>query len=589
MIEYEQVKNIVKNNFDLSKHKNITEKDLILLKIIQSNYDLFYDSFFTYKLNSYSFYRFYYIFYVLIKYIHKLNNQTSENIKPIFELFVKYTRKYKYHIQNEKKINYISNKLLSQYQYLYNIFFIEQNAYYLTYFNNLTKYCFPLPFDINTYFPIITYRKSIHNKNRKSYKQNWIDYYDTIKKHDVKNHERLIMTGKRNIDMIQREFDTVVDINHLSSFQYDETNYRFIIKLADIMYICKSMKENNHEFIFDVIYSRKNNFNPSLLKTNNSFEEINPLWEVNNITITIKRNKILYLSIMKLLTEQDLFNVFNPISFDKDFFYEFYHYTGLDINSHSKLQLNNLLECPTFFSPTPIYYSKKAKYYKNKKCIFFNVNHDINNLINLTENITINNPFNKHTDKVKHTFFSFNKMNQYYDNEHNINNNNDLILNIDLQDDPKYKCFDIDYRKNLKDYLDDKKHVCDVGNSKMYVGRRKLQEILYKTRKYMSRDIWQEQHENIDRFLKKLNKKRERIISHDIYHPNKKSCIMYSYNYDAILLEYIGCNGYFFTDYVDRIYTGGEILLTHPNKYLEIKEYSLDKCHNINLTRKKFE
>lgn len=62
------------------------------------------------------------------------------------------------------------------------------------------------------------------------------------------------------------------------------------------------------------------------------------------------------------------------------------HYTGLAID---KPKFDSMLKCPTFFSPTPIYYNTDHLYYKGKKCVFYKVKKDISNLLDLTSNGTV--------------------------------------------------------------------------------------------------------------------------------------------------------------------------------------------------------
>jgi hypothetical protein len=271
-----------------------------------------------------------------------------------------------------------------------------------------------------------------------------------------------------------------------------------------------------------------------------------------------------------------MFNVFNKISFDKSFFTEFYHYTGLEVNKEKKDIFNKLLYCPTFFSPTPIYYSKKAIYYRNKKCLFFDVENDIDKLLDLTDNITINNPFikQKEIDKDEIKFYAFNQMDKYYEEK-----------DIPLQKDIRYKCLEVNNEKKLKDVFEEKKY-CDINSSNYYVGRRKLQEILFKTRKYMYRDIWEENHEHTDSDKRVINRD---LLKIEQYHPSNYKCIIYSYNYDAILLNELNITGYFFTDYIDRIFTGGEIMLTKPKNHIKLKAFSKSKCFDKRLERELFD
>jgi hypothetical protein len=592
------------NNID-----DINNNEKIVINILKSHSDLFYESFFNYDINSYSYYRFFYVIYVLIKYVYYdlSKNMSKSDIHDIFKIVVRYTRKYRLNSDDLNKVNLVkilTDRLEENFDHLYETFFIDQNIYYSTYFNNLTKYTLPLPFEINMYSPIVTYRLS---DSEKIYKKNWIDYYDNISKVDLERPYRMIEIGIRNKNIIKREFDTKVNIKYFNSKIFDEKRYNdkvFIIKTSKKLYICKNITCINGKYKIETLYSRDNDFKS--FSNLESFEYLNPKWEVS--IETIKVDVIFYISVLRKIKNDDLLKVFKSMSFEKEFFKEFYHYTGLEIKS--KKFFEEFLKCPTFFSPTPIYYTKKAVYYRGKKCLFYDVISDINNLLDLTDNITINNPFIDPKNKFKNQetkFFAFNKVDKFFEGK-----------DIPIESDKRYKCLEIDNEKDLNKVFEEKKY-CDINNSHYYVGRRKLQEIIYKTRKYMSRDIWEEMHENIKRANKskrgyenKINKSnrsnrnnrsnrkknrkdnrrkiRREIKKIDIYHPNDiDPCIIYPYNYDALILKYLNVTGYFFTDYIDRIFTGGEILLSFPDKHLVLKSYSDEKCHNPNLVKKDFE
>ena len=499
------------------------------------------------------------------------------------EKFIDYNHK-KEKLEN---ITDIKNKLLNNHSYLFQTFFIENNIYYSVYFNNLIKYFLPLPFDFNIYSPIITYRSNINNN--KIYKTNSIDYYDKIYKVDYKKTSRNVDMKKRNKDIIQNEIDIHIPIKYFKNYfnNNNNDNYIFCVGIKNKMYIVKNIKIINDIMNMDILYSRNK---IDIKDKNNNYgyplESLNSKWKKNNSILSINIQKIIYISVLKKITEDDLLNVFGTVNYDKNELSYLYHETGLDIN---KKKFDSLLSCPTFFSPTPIFYKENHFYYADKKCLFYKLKKNINKLLDLTYNISIVNPFNENNkdnltikDKIENNkFFDLNDLDNFYKNK-------DLDeINKITKD--KYKCLMIEEKFDLNNYVKNRWY-CDTNKNKYYVGRRKLQEILFKTRKYLHGDIWiPNSDKNFNNNIKK-NYSNE-YFKNNIYHPSlKMKCNMFSYNYDAVILSQIkNVTGFFFTDYIDRINTGGELFLCNPSKYIELHKYSLDKCFNKNLVTYNFD
>ena len=106
---------------------------------------------------------------------------------------------------------------------------------------------------------------------------------------------------------------------------------------------------------------------------------------------------------------------------------------------------------------------------------------------------------------------------------------------------------------------------CDVL---YYAGRRKLQEIIFKTRKYKYKKLYFNLEKNID--YAPYEKFR-------LYHP-KDVPIYATWDFDKYVLDILNCNGFFFVDFGDAI-DGGELLLIEPIKYIHKVAKSERACY----------
>ena len=124
-----------------------------------------------------TYFRLFFLYYLLTTYVYK----PELNINQIKNIFFKWITST---LTNKKK-KYILNIFYHQFNYLFKIFFVDKNIYFHVYFNNLIKYFLPLPFELNIFSPIITYRANVNS----FYKKNNDDYFsqpnnfDTCKKH----------------------------------------------------------------------------------------------------------------------------------------------------------------------------------------------------------------------------------------------------------------------------------------------------------------------------------------------------------------------------------------------------------------------
>ncbi len=104
----------------------------------------------------------------------------------------------------------------------------------------------------------------------------------------------------------------------------------------------------------------------------------------------------------------------------------------------------------------------------------------------------------------------------------------------------------------------------DLGDNKQYEWRRKLQELIFGSRQFVPSEIY-----NNECWGQKIK---------EIYHPEVKRCAM---SYDAVFLSKLDINGFIADDFKFAFDTGGELLLTHPNKYGKIININDYKCSKL--------
>jgi hypothetical protein len=101
-----------------------------------------------------------------------------------------------------------------------------------------------------------------------------------------------------------------------------------------------------------------------------------------------------------------------------------------------------------------------------------------------------------------------------------------------------------------------------------YAARRKLQEIIFKTRKFKYKKIYFNLEMNIDYEPYKI---------YSLYHP-KNTPIYATWDFDKYVLQNINCKGFFSVDFGDAI-DGGELFLIKPSDYLSLYMKSEKTCY----------
>lgn len=187
--------------------------------------------------------------------------------------------------------------------------------------------------------------------------------------------------------------------------------------------------------------------------------------------------------------------------------------------SGNKKTYENLLDQTTFFAFSNKYDSKY--FVDGTKCITYGLVNDVKGLLLLGLNISKIHKFNVDTQLKIEKSVIFNK--------------NDKLF--------KY---------------------ADLGSNKQYEGRRKLQELIFGSRQFVPSEIY-----NNECWGQKINK---------INHPEIKRCAM---SYDAVFLSQIDIEGFIADDFKFAFDTGGELLLTHPKKYVKIININDYKCSKL--------
>jgi hypothetical protein len=485
----------------------------------------------TYFVNEYkkqilTYFKIYFFYYLITSYVYKPELNINE-IKQVFILWLNNTLEHK----NKK---YIIKNFEFHHNYLFNVFFIKKNIYFHVYFNNLIKYFLPLPFNLNAYSPIITYRNNVNT----FYKKNNIDYLDTINDFD-KNYK---FVEKYNAD----ELDIHIPLKFFNTEFFNNYDVIYLIAKKDKLYICNKELNILYERNIDILNYKK--YLDEFIN-GSSFEEIFPIWkkEINKQKFNDIDNldKIYYISVMRKISENDLFNVFPRYNLFNDKYKYLFHNSLL--NEKTEFDLSK----ETFFYLIP---SSKSKYFNQeaeRKCIIFKINKNINNLLDLTLSIITNNNFTNNMiikDKKNKKWISYDPLQVL-----NYHNNEPIATKFD----ENFKCLTVK-KSNLFD-----RPYCDVNK---FGGRRKLQEILFKTRKYKYKYLYLQNIKNND----SLDKFK-------IYHPPNID-VKNNWDFDKYILKLLNYNGFFFGDYGDAV-DGGEILLIHPNNYLSIYQKLNKHCY----------
>lgn len=561
--------NLDKKDFDdLIKKESFDENLKITILLCFNHAYAFYSFVIKYlpdntKNYSYIYFRFFYFFYILIKYVY--NQYNPNDIKQIFTNYIRYARKYKYH-NDTKLYDEIVDNFITNYDYLYEIFFTNDNIYFNVYFNNLIKYFMPLPYEYLEYIPILTYRnnvKTFYKKNDIDYLEKPLDYDSITPKH---------MVGVKNIDSVQNEIDIHIPIEYFNLINHQK-DYVYLIAIKQendyLLCITENLQLNDKTITNKVLYQRNfKTLNSTHIKNSVALQMLFERWLTGNKQLDIPLNKIIYISVMRKIKDHELFNVFSSMDFKKSKYKYLFHNTPYDVE---KPIIQHINENISFFYLTPLgSQAYQETLYKDRKCLIFQIKKDIDNLIDLTETIITNNPFtnvskikSNHYKKKLWTYYDHEKIMDYYDNEpleQTFDYNNKCVTTEDIN-------------KMITE-----RPYCDVGTKKQYVGRRKLYEITFKTRKYVPPTIYATAY--LEKTYQEYNFNYQEYVNDKLYlHPFIIKANTDAYLYDAIMLKILGYHGFYFTDFDRAIQYGGEIMLVEPKKYLKLYKYSNQLCH----------
>jgi hypothetical protein len=474
-----------------------------------------------------TYFRIFFLYYLITTYVYKPELNISQ-IKQIFFKWLKTTLKNK----NSEKI---INNFYHHYYYLFKIFFVEKNIYFHVYFNNLVKYFLPLPFELNVFSPIITFRTNV----KTFYKKNNNDYLDKQNNYDLdKSYFSNYNSG---------EIDIHIPMEFFNFKFFSNMDIIYLVAKSDSLYICDHNKNGLYMRAIDVL-----NFKDNIKNSNKSFEEIFPIWKKINQVVNFDDAN--YISVLKKFNNRDLFNVFGKYELSTEKYKYLFHNTQ---NTNVTMESTDFFEKSKFFYLIP---SSKSKYFKNESkriCVIFKIDKNINNLLDLSTSIITNNNFTSHMikkDKENKKWISYDpiKSLNYYKNG-----------NINTKFDSNFKCITtIDSNINNRSY-------CDVFN---YAGRRKLQEIIHKTRKFKYKKIYLK----ID-IGDIINLDHNYYEKYRIYHPDNVP-IYETWDFDKYVLDILDLNGFFSVDFGDAIY-GGEIFLTNPKKFIHMVAKSDKQCY----------
>ena len=313
--------------------------------------DTYYEKYYSNQILTY--FRIFFLYYLLTTYIYK----PELNINKIKTVFFRWMKES---LKNKNKKNIIKN-FEHHYNYLFKIFFVEKNIYFHVYFNNLIKYFLPLPFELNVYSPIITYRANVNT----FYKKNNSDYFDKPNKFDL-NKECFSNYNSNEIDIH-------IPIKYFNERCFQNVDIIYLVGKLNKLYICDSNKQVLYVRNID-ISTNGDKFIDKFSK-DKSFEEIFPLWEKSNEIITF--DDVIYMSIMKKFNIHDLFNVFGKYEINCEKYKYLFNNTQL---SDAEIESDEFIKNPTFFYLIP---SSKSKYFSQeakRKCIIFKIDKNINNL-----------------------------------------------------------------------------------------------------------------------------------------------------------------------------------------------------------------
>jgi hypothetical protein len=535
---------------------------------------------------SHNLHRFYFMFYLQVKFIYNNPSSNIEGTNQIKKLFFNYLELLiAPYINNElsRKITELYNLF---HDYFYDTFFNKHNIYYHTYFNNLIKYFLPLPYDILEYYPIVTYRNNVTGL----YKKNNLDFIENPIYFD--NLPRQNLFKECNINITKNEIDIHVPLKLLNWNLFKNKLFLLAVKKTDTSYdllIATDISYVNNDqniLINKIRYTRHINFKQNRLMIDAytdglSFEFCFPPWNIHSqqyneyLKNPISINSVVYVSIYDKITKYDLLNFCNIININKDNYSYLFKNTVISYENRNDLQ--ELINYPSFFEFAPYQAN-------NSNCLIYKINNNINDILDLTSNITKNNPVRKFLFQSvcdNNVSKSCESCDVIY-NMYNLSGNNILDYYNDKLN--KYSTY-LPHNNDISDQMNkfiENAVWCDIGYKNQYTGRKKYQEIVYKTRKYRSGEIWiyNNLHKNIQDKYDQLINNYFNNSYYELYHPTKLININFVPidNYDAIFLKNFNIKGFYFVNYDININSGGELFLLNPKKYINLAFTKRNSC-----------
>jgi hypothetical protein len=507
----------------------------------------------------FTYFRIFYLFKVIIIFILKIK-KSKEELLEIFINFFDETVQLQA-IKNKSK-EIIKSNIIKHYNFFYETFFVDDNIYFNVYFNNLSKYFLPIPYVCSLYSPLITYRSNVTSLYKKNDK-------DFILQSDGEDY--INISSNQNTNANKNEIDMHISMEHFDEILFDDVIY--YIATRSNLYIATSIVIHDNICDLKCVYMRPMfKYDKKHLYNKIPFELLAPKWKEYNKNFNINWTDIKYISVNRKITKNDLFHVFEPMNFSTNDYKYFFH----NVYKTYKIELNKMLLNPLFVYLTPltsgsgILSQSDDDKYRDRKCIIFELENDLTNILNLTKTIVTSNPLTKYLEeKDINDWISYDNLNimDYYKNDINVykkitNINNQCITSDNIT---------ITELKNKRPY-------CDIGTTSEYVGRRKLHEILFKTRKY--------EPKNILKFLHYENKYKKSGFDeqkYSLYYPNESIFEMTYDSFAVDLFKTLKISGFFFTDYQYSFNTGGELLVTFPKDNMKfMMEFDQNCSSKIN-------
>jgi lipopolysaccharide biosynthesis glycosyltransferase len=565
-MDFEIIKDLIKSN-DLNKIKNLDINHKLLYELCLNYSTLYYSTVIEYLPNnnlthdelkkellhnySFLFYRPAYLYSLIVRYIYNDLYKDITNKKEIYINFIRYGRKINY--QSHKNFSDIYlNLVIDNIDYLIDMI-DNTNVYISAYFNNLIKYFLPLPYEIIDTYSLITYRKNVN----KLYKKNNIDYYNNSNRVDIAKRKNI---GKpKYIDQVRDEIDIHIPITYFKSELFEKKD---MILLGDnkMLYIGHNFKLIDNKLSVELLYERKVPFyNLNHFINAIPLELITPRWNKLKKRMEFNINDIIYIQILRELKPNDLFRVFDKLEFNNDEYKYLYQNTPIPKSIAQKV----FSEIPTFWFFTP--WSHIHGYsYNDRECYRYKIKKNITDILDLTVSIMSSNPFYNSNKNIK---------GEYYDLSNVLKHDKEHLP--PLKKHKNYRCL------SLNNDVNELNKICDIDNPSKTSGRRRLQEIFMKSRKYSTTSIYT--RDDFKESYEKLGFKfSDDFVFYDmLYYPDKRDTISITiFDFDKYCLKKINCNGFFFTNFTANL-NGGELMLTDTNKYLEYDSHNKGYCLDI--------